>query len=133
MCLSDHAELISTLKELWTLLDSLAACPPNMIALPPSDTGVHPSSTFNADSARAGGFTDEAVQLLAALPYLKCPLEIQPDTYFKCYLGLRKDERDFEEQREMLDHEPIVGSAIVLTDSSGDLGCYYVYDTEKSK
>jgi hypothetical protein len=133
MSSSDHSELYSTLAELWTLLNNLAAVPPNVVALPPTDTGIHPLSEFNADSARAGGFTEGAVTVLASLPYMTCPLEIQPSTSLRCFLNAGLDGRDFEETREMIDDEPIAGSMIVLTESSAGIGCYYVYDTEKSK
>jgi hypothetical protein len=33
----------------------------------------------------------------------------------------------------MIEDGPIAGSAIVLTESSAGIGCYYVYDTEKSR
>lgn len=130
---SDHSELYSTLSELWILLDTLAAVPSNMVTLPPAESGIHPPSEFNADSARAGGFTEEAIAVLASLPYLRHPLETQPSTSPKCYLGTDLDGRDFEETREMIEDVPIGGSAIVLTDSSAGIGCYYVYDTEKSR
>lgn len=133
MSSSNHSELYSTLSELYKLLDTLAALPPNMVALPLTDTSSHPPSEFNADSARAGGFTEDAITVLASLPYLQYPLDIQPSTSPKCYLGVDLDGRDFEETREMIDDAPIAGSAIVLTDSSAGVGCYYVYDTEKSK
>lgn len=133
MSSSDHSELYSTLSELWTLLETLAVLPPNMVVLPPADTGIHPPSEFNADSARAGGFTDEAITVLASLPYLQYPLEIQPSTNPRCFLGAELDGRDFEETRETIEDGPIAGSAIVLTESSAGIGCYYVYDTEKSR
>jgi hypothetical protein len=133
MSSSGHSELYSTFAELWTLLDTLAAVPPNMIALPPTDTGIHPPSEFNADLARAGGFTEEAVKVLASLLYMTYPLEIQPSTSPSCFLNAGLDGRDYEETREMMDDEPIAGSMIVLTESSAGIGCYYVYDTEKSK
>ena len=133
MSSSDNSELYDTLTELWTLLDTLAALPQNMVVLSPTDTGTHPPSNFNADSAQAGGFTEEAITVLASLPYLRYPLEIQPSTSPKCYLGADLDGRDLEETRVMVDGDSIAGSMIVLTDSSAGIGCYYVYDTEKSK
>lgn len=133
MSSSDHSELYSTLSELWTLLETLAALPPNMVTLPPAESDIHPPSEFNADSARAGGFTEEAIAVLASLPYLQYPLKIQPSTSPRCYLGADLDGRDFEETREMIEDGPIAGSAIVLTESSAGIGCYYVYDTEKSR
>jgi hypothetical protein len=104
-----------------------------MVALPPTDTGVRPPSEFNADSARAGGFTEEAVTVLASLPYLIYPLKIRPSTSPRCFLNAGLDGRDFEETREMIEDGPIAGSMIVLTESSAGIGRYYVYDTEKSK
>jgi hypothetical protein len=133
MSSSDHSELYSTLAELWTLLDTLAAVPPNMVALPPTYTSIHPPSEFNADSARAGGFTEEAVKVLASLPYMTYPLEIQPSTSSRCFRNAGLDGRDFEETSEMIDDKPIAGSMIVLTEGLGGIGSYYVYDTEKSK
>jgi hypothetical protein len=133
MSSSDHSELYSTLAELWTLLDTLAAVPPNMVALPPTYTSIHPPSEFNADSARAGGFKEEAVKVLASLPYMTYPLEIQPSTSSRCFRNAGLDGRDFEETSEMIDDKPIAGSMIVLTEGLGGIGSYYVYDTEKSK
>jgi hypothetical protein len=130
---SNHSELYSTLSELWTLLDTLAALPPNMVILPSTDTGCYPPSEFNAASARAGGFTEEAITVLTSLPYSQYPLEIQSSTSPRCYLGTDLDGRDFEETREMIEDGPIAASAIVLTESSAGIGCYYVYDTEKSR
>jgi hypothetical protein len=88
---------------------------------------------FNAGSARAGGFTEEAVTVLASLPYMIYPLEMQPSTSPKRFLNAGLDGRDFEETREMIEDKPIAGSMIVLTESLGGIGCYYVYDTEKSE
>jgi hypothetical protein len=126
MSSSDHCELYSTLGELWTLLDTLAAVPPEMVTLPSADTGTHSSSEFNANSARAGGFTEEAIAVLASLPYLQYPLEIQPSTNPRYYLCTDLDGSDFEETREMIEGGPIAGSAIVLIESSAGIGCYYV-------
>lgn len=71
MQLTRHSEIIAVLTELYTLLDTLAAISPDLSPrFPPSDTGVHPPSIFNADGARAAGFNDEAVMVLSALPYL---------------------------------------------------------------
>lgn len=133
MSSSDHAELFSTLSELWTLLDTLATGPPNMVVLPPTDTSCHPRSEFNSDSARTGGFTEEAITVLASLPYLQYTLEIQPSTSPKCLLGTGLDGRNFEETRKMIDGGPIAGPAIVLTESSTGIECYYVSNTEKIK
>lgn len=78
------SELYSTPGELWTLLDTLAAGPPNIVALPSVDTGIHSPSEVNADSARARGFTEEAITVWASLPYLPFSLEIRPSTSPKC-------------------------------------------------
>jgi hypothetical protein len=73
-----HHEVISVLTELYTLLDTLAAIPPDTLRLPPADTGVHP--TFNADAASEGGYSLEAVQALSALPYVYGGAIIGPST-----------------------------------------------------
>lgn len=61
MAASDHSELISVLTELYVILDTLAAAPDDSLRLPPSDTDIH--TDFNADAAREGGFSDEAVEV----------------------------------------------------------------------
>lgn len=57
----DHGELASVLSELYTLLDTLAAIPDNVILRPPSDSGIHPADIFDADAASQAGFSDEAI------------------------------------------------------------------------
>lgn len=71
MAPSDHGELVSVLTELYTLLDTLAAIPDNVILLPPSDSGIHPANIFDANAASQAGFSDEAVHALSLIPYLE--------------------------------------------------------------
>lgn len=98
MQLAHHSEIIAVLTELYTLLDTLAAIPPDLSPrFPPSDSGVHPTRIFNAHAAKAAGFNDEAVLVLSALPCLpvgqhEMLTALQPSTYPLSYLGLDRDE-----------------------------------------
>jgi hypothetical protein len=126
---SAHYELISTLTELYTLLDTLAAISPNTLRLPPAYTGVHP--TFNAEAAREGGYSPEAVEALSKLPYVYGGALVGLSTCTNYYLGPNRDGEDFEQDREMMYYENLaLPSAIQLTGSEGGYGCIYVYDAE---
>lgn len=83
----DHSELISVLTELYTLLDTLSATPPDTAELPPSDTGVWPPSDFHSKAARAAGFSEEAVRVLSMIPYPAYPQELEPRTTAVSFLG----------------------------------------------
>jgi hypothetical protein len=139
MQLSNHTEIITVLTELYTLLDTLAAISANLVRLPPTSTGAHPPSIFNASGARAAGFSSEAVTVLFALPCLdvgrhEIMLGLQPSTYPLSYLGADLDEVYFSTWREMLDNEePMPPSAIQLTWEEGGHGMVYIYDTETSQ
>jgi hypothetical protein len=130
---SDHHELFSVLEEFYTLLDQLAVVLPFVAILPPPETGIHAAGDFNADSARAAGFSDEAVKVLSSMPYLDYPLELQPCAIALTYYGM--DQSDFEDVRELipgLNGELAPPSIIKLTDSSASMGVQYMYDAETS-
>jgi hypothetical protein len=131
---SDHRELISVLGELYTLLDQLAAVPPSIAILPPPETGIHAASDFDANAAKAAGFSDEAVKVLSSMPYLAYLLELQPNAKAVTYCGM--DQSGFEDVRELiagLDGELAPPSIIKLTDSSASMGVQYMYGAETSK
>jgi hypothetical protein len=83
----DHSELISVLTELYTLLDTLSATPPLSANLPPSDTGVWPSDDFDAEAARAAGFSEEAVRVLSMIPSSAYEQELEQRTTALSFLG----------------------------------------------
>lgn len=95
---SDHSELISVLKELYSLLDTLSAVPSTSIDSPPPDTGVHPPSDLDADSALAAGFSPEAVRVLSMIPYPGYEQELEPRTTACSYLGIP----DWDRQRALI-------------------------------
>ncbi|KAI6857862.1 hypothetical protein KC323_g7198 [Hortaea werneckii] len=131
MSLRTHWELIDVLTELYVLLDTLAAVPPNLLRLPPADTGTHPIDVFNAEAAKAAGFGSEAVKVLSALPYLDDIVVIAPSTTTMNYLGQGRDTSLFEEDRELIYDESLAPPSIIqLTASEGGYGCIYVYDAE---
>ncbi|KAI7336593.1 hypothetical protein KC315_g2678 [Hortaea werneckii] len=131
MSLQTHWEIIDVLTELYVLLDTLAAVPPNLLRLPPADTGTHPPDVFNAEVASAAGFSSEAVKVLSALPYLVGSFQIAPSTATMDYCDQDADEGVFEVSREMMyDGNLAPPSAIQLTASEGGYGCIYIYDTE---
>jgi hypothetical protein len=130
---SDHRELFSVLEELYTLLDQLAVVPPYIAILPSLETGIHAASDFDAEAAKAAGFSDEAVKVLSSMPYLDYPLELQPNAKAVTYCGM--DQSDFKDVRELilgLDGELAPPSIIKLTDSS-TMGIQYMYDAETSR
>jgi hypothetical protein len=138
MQLSNHAELIAVLTELWTLLDTLAIIKPGALELPPSDTGLHPASSFDTNAALAAGFDPEAVAVMSALPYLYAEpdmgqrsTEILCSTFPLSYLHF--DEDDFADIRELLfnDENLIPSSAFRLTWHDVN-GWDYIYDTKES-
>jgi hypothetical protein len=94
----DHSELISVLTELYTLLDTPSATPPLFANLPPSDTGVWPSDDFDAEAARAAGFSEEAVRVLSMLPSPAYEQELEPRTTALSFLG----ETDWDRHRVLL-------------------------------
>ncbi|RMY23370.1 hypothetical protein D0867_02085 [Hortaea werneckii] len=131
MSLQTHWETIDVLTELYVLLDTLAAIPPNLLRLPPADTGTHPPDLFNAEAAGGAGFSSEAVKVLSALPYLNDIVVIAPSTVTMNYSGQNMDVSLFEDSREMMyDGNLTPPSAIQLTGSEGGYGCIYVFDTE---
>ena len=128
---SPHAEIIETLREWYTLLETLAATKPGLARHPP-----HPSEVFNAEAARTAGYADEAVGLLQELPYLDVGdhemfLELLPSTFPLSYLG-HLDVGYFEACREMQHDEMMPPTAIKLTRSE-IYGHVFIYDTATSK
>lgn len=111
---SPHAELITALTDLYTLLDTLATIPPDSIHLPP-----HAPGEFNVDTARAAGYAPEALNLLEALPYLdfklERELEILPNTDPSTYLGRTADEGFFESHRAMLRNKKMPSRSSLLS------------------
>jgi hypothetical protein len=138
MHLSNHAELIAVLTELWTLLDMLAIVKPGALQLPPFDTGLHPLRSFHAEAALAAGFDPEAVAVMSALPYLHVEsdmgqraIEIAGSTFPLSYLHFDKD--DFADNRELFfdDENLIPPSAFRLTWQDVN-GWEYIYDSKQS-
>jgi hypothetical protein len=85
MHLSDHRELINVMTELRSLFDTIAIVEPGALRFPPPDTGIHPTSVFQADAALAAGFDPEAVVVMSALPCLHHddwdPFELEGSTF----------------------------------------------------
>jgi len=129
-----HHDLFSVLTELYTLLDDLAVVLPSVAILPPPQTGVHLPSDFDANAAKAAGFSDEAVEVLSSMPFLDYPLELQPSSMAVPYWGM--DQSTFEDTRELipgdLDEGLAPPSIIKLTDSSASMGVQYMYDADTS-
>lgn len=133
MRMYDHRELIAVMTELWTLLDELAIIEPGALQLPPTDSGVHPASIFDADVALAAGYSPEAVAVMSALPYLhdsgQKAIEIEGSTFPLSFL--HSDEYDFSYRREMFSDDNLMPpSAFRLTWQDVN-GWEYIYDTEK--
>ncbi|KAF2766546.1 hypothetical protein EJ03DRAFT_330044 [Teratosphaeria nubilosa] len=104
---SPHSELIGALIELYTVLHTLAAIPPNLVRLP-----SHPPGALKKDAALATGYDPEAVELMNSIPYLDVDANenspefqfipctdpanlIHPGVgpgYFKCHRRMYQDE-----------------------------------------
>lgn len=139
MQLADHSELFAVMTELWTLIDKLAVVEPDALRLPPSDTGIHPATSFDADAALAAGFAQDAVLVMSALPYLhdsepdmgQRTIEIVGSTFPLSYLHF--DEDNFTYMREMSSDETIMPpSALRLTWQDFN-GWEYIYNAEKRR
>ncbi|RMX98020.1 hypothetical protein D0868_10331 [Hortaea werneckii] len=129
-----HWEIVDVLTELYVLLDTLAAVPPSLLRLPPAETGTHPVDVFNAEAAKAAGFSSEAVKVLSALPYLDDIVLIAPSTTTMNYYGQGRDTSLFEEDRELVYDERLAPPSVIqLTASEGGYGCIYIYDAETRK
>jgi hypothetical protein len=131
---SPYHALNTVLTELYTLLDDLAVVLSSVAILPPPETGIHPPGDFNAQAAKAAGFSDEAVKALSSMPFLDYQLELQPSAFAVCYWGV--DQSGFEDTWELV----LGGEAgafappgvIKLIDSSALMGVQYMYDAETS-
>ena len=99
----DHSELISVLTEIYTLLDTLSATPPSSADLPPSDTGVWPPSDFDFETARAAGFSEEAVRVLSMIPYPAYPQELEPMTTALSFARVGRHVDDWHYHRVLID------------------------------
>ncbi|KAI7548042.1 hypothetical protein KC331_g4652 [Hortaea werneckii] len=125
-----HWEIVDVLTELYVLLDTLAAVPPNLLQLPPVG-GTHPVDVFNVEAANAAGFSSEAVKVLSALPYLDDIVLIAPSTTTMNYYGQGRDMSLFEDDRELVYDERLAPPSVIqLTASEGGYGCIYIYDAE---
>lgn len=124
---SPHSEFITTLTELYTLLDTLAATPPDSVHLPP-----HAPGAFNSDVAIAAGYAPDTVDLLSALPYLDKKLEMEwellPSTFPVSYL----EEENFDFRREML-YDEMMPPTVLRPTSSAIYGVVFIYDTRTSE
>ncbi|KAI7228061.1 hypothetical protein KC330_g8085 [Hortaea werneckii] len=126
-----HWEIVDVLIELYVLLDTLAAVPPSLLRLPPAETGTHPVDVFNAEAAKAAGFSSEAVKVLSALQYLDDIVLTAPSTTTMNYYGQGRDTSLFEEDRELVYDERLAPPSVIqLTASEGGYGCIYIYDAE---
>ena len=133
MHLSDHRELINVMTELRSLFDTIAIVEPGALRFPPPDTGIHPTSVFQADAALAAGFDPEAVVVMSVLPYLYHddwdPFEFEGSTFPMSYL--HSDKGGFAISREMFSNDNIMPpSAFRLTWQDVN-GWDYIYDTER--
>ncbi|GAB7349046.1 hypothetical protein MBLNU459_g8012t1 [Dothideomycetes sp. NU459] len=127
---SAHREVIQSVTELCTLLDTLSVFPAGVIY------PQNPKHKINEDAARAAGYADEAINVMCALPYFDIKWterdtdwQILPSTYPITYLGENEDQGSFEQRREMIDDELMPASALRLT-SSALYGVEFIYDTE---
>ena len=78
---SDHHEMASALKALYTIMYTLELLDENdQLFLPP-----HPDHMFNAEYALEASFSQEAVDAIQQMPYiLKTRVEFLPSTDTLC-------------------------------------------------
>ncbi|KAI8947143.1 hypothetical protein F4801DRAFT_26052 [Xylaria longipes] len=125
-----HGELISVLRELYTLLSSLSAVPTEMVCLPDPKTDTHPDGALDTEAA---GYAAETIALMNALPYLavdrqEMSLELLPSTFPMTCLGADLDEGYFLSHRELLNDVEMRPTAIRLTRNE-IYGRVFIYDT----
>lgn len=137
MC--QHANLISSLTEFYTLLVQLAVLDPSQqLIVPDADAIVN----LPREAALSAGFCPEAIDLISQLPYLTVGIssiypEIQPSTMLIHYYTECKNEGVFEGLRSM-DDDPygeenlIPGHSFRLT-LQELYGTSLIYNTETGK
>ncbi|KAI0015403.1 hypothetical protein F4780DRAFT_764203 [Xylariomycetidae sp. FL0641] len=133
---SPHSDVIAAFRELYVLLDELAAIPGGIVRLPSPETGRHAPDAVNTDAAQTAGYDDSVLSLMWEMPYLDIGehemfLELLPSTYPVSYIGPDMDDGYFESCREMLHDEEMPPTALRLMRSE-IYGTEFIYDTRTS-
>ena len=118
---SDHHEMASALKALYTIMDTLALLDEDeQIFLPP-----HPDHMFNAEYALEAGFSQEAVDALQQMPYIpNTRIEFLPSTEALCWIT--------EEPDVGVENNLMPPSAIRISTVGTD-AYVFIYDASTSK
>ncbi|KAF6235802.1 hypothetical protein HO173_005997 [Letharia columbiana] len=119
-----RGEVIAAIQDFYELLIKLPYIEPNALVLPPSEGW----SGVNAQKLRDRGKTEEVIELLRYLPYLRAPAPgkrwmIGPDTIMIAYC----DGEVYDEINDSL--QPVPGHCIWLTDYESRDGTSLLFDT----
>ena len=120
-----RGEIIAAIQEFYELLIKLPYIAPNALVLPPKEGW----SGVNAEELRRRGKTEEVIELLRHLPYLRAPMPgkrwmVGPDTIEITYC-------DGEVYDELTDSmQPVPGHCIWLTDVESRDGTGLLLDTQ---
>ncbi|KAL8821127.1 MAG: hypothetical protein Q9223_000782 [Gallowayella weberi] len=118
-------EIVTALKELYTLFMTLPYVSPDALVFPPPEGW----SGVDIEELRARGKTDEVIELLRHLPYLRHPVEvgkrwmIGPDTVEIAYC----DGQLYWAPMDTI--QPVPGHCIWLTDNESLYGSALLLDT----
>lgn len=117
-------EVIAAIQDFYELLIKLPYIEPNALVLPPTEGW----SGVNAQQLRDRGKTEEVIDLLRHLPYLRAPAPgkrwmIGPDTIVITYC----DGEVYDEINDSL--QPVPGHCIWLTDYESRDGTSLLFDT----
>ncbi|KPM36176.1 hypothetical protein AK830_g10399 [Neonectria ditissima] len=143
-----HSNLFQALSEFYTVLVQLAILPTNLLKFPDPVNGIE-SFDANAAAALEAGFSPEAVELMARLPYLdiesreesedwyhpRGDIEIMPSTFpitftttdeptASHYEGLREMDDDLN------DEEYLIPGTCIRLSRQNIYGITWIYDTE---
>lgn len=141
-----HANLFKALTEFYTLFVQLAIIPPSILRIPNPILG---DPNFHTDDALGAGYSQEAVDLMARLPYMNVAgrdhteeesdflvdgLEIMPATFAALFAGEDCDKGHFETYRAM-DDDPcnddnLMPPTHIRLSTQEVYGITFIYDLE---
>lgn len=119
-----HEKIIAAIQDFYELLIKLPYVPPTALVLPPTEGW----SGVNAEQLRRRGKTEDVIELLRHLPYLRAPGPRQ-----KWMIGPTSIEIaycDGELYKEYIDDiQPVPGHCIWLTNGESRDGIHLLLDT----
>ena len=129
---SDHREIASALKALYTMMHTLALLDEDdQIFLPP-----HPDHMLNTEYALEAGFSQEAVDALQQMPYIpNTRVEFLPSTDAQCWITRHPDVDFYHNERYMMPgiEDNLMPPSAIRISTVGTDGYVFIYDASTSK